>query len=132
MFYQDKYDDIIVGMKSTALKFGPNTPVCLGCFATLMLSCLTYSGWMVGQSLPYFTSLAIISAHLSHQVRWAVSSRAIESNSSNCIRFTHWTLKTERTVQRSFGPIVGSACSYSLVLLVGIMSGMRMLLVMGK
>jgi len=66
--HQDKYDDIIVGMKSTALKFGPNTPVCLGCFATLMLSCLTYSGWMVGQSLPYFTSLAIISAHLSHQI----------------------------------------------------------------
>jgi 4-hydroxybenzoate polyprenyltransferase len=66
--HQDKYDDVIIGIKSTAIKFGSQTPVCLGCFGTLMVSCLSYTGWLCGQTLPFYTSIAAIAAHLAHQV----------------------------------------------------------------
>jgi len=66
--HQDKYDDIIIGMGSTAIKFGSQTPVCLGCFATLMVSSLAYTGLLCNQTLPYFASVAAIAAHLSHQI----------------------------------------------------------------
>ena len=55
--HQDKYDDVIVGVKSTALKFGEQTPVCLSCFATTMVSCLAYCGWTTGQTWPFYTAL---------------------------------------------------------------------------
>jgi len=67
--HQDKYDDVIIGMKSTAIKFGEQTPVCLSCFATTMVTCLTYCGWCTGQTWPYYGALLGVSAHLAHQIR---------------------------------------------------------------
>jgi len=66
--HQDKYDDVIVGIKSTAIKFGEQTPVCLGCFATLMMSSLVCTGWLCQQTLPFYASVAAIGVHLSHQL----------------------------------------------------------------
>jgi len=66
--HQDKYDDVIVGMKSTAIKFGEQTPVCLSCFATTMLASLCYCGWATNQTFPYYMSLLGVLAHLSHQI----------------------------------------------------------------
>jgi len=67
--HQDKYDDVILGVKSTAIKFGEQTPVCLSCFATAMLSCLTYCGLQTGQTWPYYTSLLGVTAHLMYQIK---------------------------------------------------------------
>jgi len=66
--HQDKHDDVIVGVKSTALKFGDQTPVCLSCFATTMVSCLSYCGWTTGQTWPYYGSLVCVGVHLAHQI----------------------------------------------------------------
>merc|ERR550519_1200418 len=66
--HQDKYDDVIIGMRSTAIKFGSQTPVCLGCFATLMVSSLAYTGYLCHLAMPYYASVAAIAAHLSHQI----------------------------------------------------------------
>jgi len=66
--HQDKHDDVIIGMKSTAIKFGDQTPVCLSCFATTMLSCLAYCGWSTGQTWPYYGALAAVGGHLAHQI----------------------------------------------------------------
>jgi len=66
--HQDKYDDVIIGVKSTAIKFGSHTPVCLSCFATSMLSSLLYCGWATSQTLPYYASLVAVAAHLTHQI----------------------------------------------------------------
>merc|ERR1719318_778041 len=66
--HQDKYDDVIIGMKSTAIKFGDQTPVCLSCFATTMVSCLAYCGWTTGQTWPYYGALLGVGAHLAHQL----------------------------------------------------------------
>jgi len=67
--HQDKYDDVILGVKSTAIKFGDQTPVCLSCFATTMLSCLAYCGWTTGQTWPYYGALLGVGGHLAMQIR---------------------------------------------------------------
>jgi len=66
--HQDKYDDVIIGMKSTAIKFGDQTDLCLSCFATTMLSSLAYCGYQTGQTWPYYLSLGGVGAHLAHQL----------------------------------------------------------------
>eukprot|EP00092_Neocalanus_flemingeri_P059090 GFUD01070540.1.p1 GENE.GFUD01070540.1~~GFUD01070540.1.p1 ORF type:complete len:408 (+),score=104.08 GFUD01070540.1:56-1279(+) len=66
--HQDKYDDVIIGMKSTAIKFGDQTPVCLSCFATTMVLCLLYCGWTTGQTFPFYLSLLGVGGHLAHQI----------------------------------------------------------------
>ena len=66
---QDKYDDVILGVKSTAIKFGEQTPVCLSCFATAMLGCLTYCGLQTGQTWPFYASLLGVTGHLMYQIR---------------------------------------------------------------
>jgi len=67
--HQDKYDDVILGVKSTAIKFGDQTPVCLSCFATAMLSCLAYCGLQTGQTWPFYASLLGVTGHLMYQIR---------------------------------------------------------------
>jgi len=66
--HQDKYDDVIIGVKSTAIKFGSKTPVCLSCFATTMVSSLLYCGWATQQTAPYYAAIAGVAAHLTHQI----------------------------------------------------------------
>lgn len=66
--HQDKYDDIIVGVHSTAIKFGDQTPVCLSCFATTMGANLTYVGYISGQTWPYYASLMVVMSHIGHQI----------------------------------------------------------------
>jgi len=66
--HQDKYDDIIVGVHSTAIKFGDKTPTCLGCFATTMAANLAYVGYVSGQTWPYYASLMAVMGHISHQI----------------------------------------------------------------
>ena len=55
-------------MRSTAIKFGEQTPICLSCFATMMGMSLVYSGMLCQQSWPYYTSVAAVLAHISHQI----------------------------------------------------------------
>ncbi|KAM7155746.1 4-hydroxybenzoate polyprenyltransferase, mitochondrial isoform 2-T2 [Molossus nigricans] len=66
--HQDKKDDALVGVKSTALRFGENTKQWLSGFSVAMLSALSLVGVNTGQTLPYYTALAAVGAHLTHQI----------------------------------------------------------------
>ncbi|XP_046747807.1 4-hydroxybenzoate polyprenyltransferase, mitochondrial isoform X1 [Diprion similis] len=66
--HQDKVDDILLGIKSTALKFGDNTKVWLSCFGTSMISSLLTSGIMVDQTWPYYVAVGVIGSHLANQI----------------------------------------------------------------
>ena len=66
--HQDKYDDVIVGVKSTALKFGDNTKYWLSGFTGTMLSSLIISGIICQQSLPFYISVCAVGSHLAHQI----------------------------------------------------------------
>ena len=66
--HQDKYDDVIVGVKSTALKFGNDTKYWLSGFTSAMLSSLILSGVMCDQTLPFYVSIGGIGTHIIHQI----------------------------------------------------------------
>lgn len=64
---KDKVDDVIIGIKSTALRFGDNTKVWLAAFSTTMLSGLLTSGYVCDQTWPYYVSIGLVGAHLARQ-----------------------------------------------------------------
>lgn len=66
--HQDKKDDVQIGVKSTALRFGDNTKIWLSGFTAAMLSGLTASGMACDQTLPYYASVGIVGGHLIQQV----------------------------------------------------------------
>ncbi|KAF3825053.1 hypothetical protein GH733_005687 [Mirounga leonina] len=65
---KDKRDDALIGLKSTALRFGDNTKRWLSGFSVAMLGALSLVGVNSGQTAPYYTALAAVGAHLAHQV----------------------------------------------------------------
>lgn len=66
--HQDKVDDLIVGIKSTALKFGANTKLYLSGFGASMVGGLITSGLIAEQTLPYYISVGLVAGHITHQV----------------------------------------------------------------
>ena len=66
--HQDKYDDVIVGVKSTALRFGEATPVWLAGFSLVMISGLSAAGIAANQSWPFYCAVAATGAHLVRHV----------------------------------------------------------------
>lgn len=66
--HQDKVDDLIIGIKSTALRFGDNTKLWLSGFTVAMLGNLLTAGLVCDQTWPYYTSIGLIGAHLAHQI----------------------------------------------------------------
>jgi 4-hydroxybenzoate polyprenyltransferase len=67
--HQDRVDDLIVGVKSTALRFGSDTKKWLTGFSGLMASSLVTTGLVCDLAWPYYASLSVIAAHIGHQVR---------------------------------------------------------------
>ncbi|HEY4136056.1 MAG TPA: 4-hydroxybenzoate octaprenyltransferase [Alphaproteobacteria bacterium] len=65
--HQDKDDDELVGVKSTALKFGAETRPWLHGFYAATVLCLVLSGWLAGLAWPYYALLAVGGAQLFWQ-----------------------------------------------------------------
>lgn len=61
-------DDVIVGIKSTALKFGNETKLYLSGFSTIMITGLLASGILTAQTWPYYTAVGLVGTHLVNQV----------------------------------------------------------------
>ena len=66
--HQDKYDDIVLGIKSTALKFGDSTKSWLAFFASTMTSSLLATGYVCDQTWPYYSAVTLVSIHLARQI----------------------------------------------------------------
>ncbi|KAJ1776912.1 Para-hydroxybenzoate--polyprenyltransferase, mitochondrial precursor (PHB:polyprenyltransferase) [Coemansia sp. RSA 1824] len=68
--HQDKRDDIAAGVKSTSLLFGDHTKTVLSGFSAATISLMCLSGYMNGQGLPFFLTVAGAgSAHLLWQLK---------------------------------------------------------------
>lgn len=80
--HQDRIDDLIIGVRSTALTFGKDTKKWLTAFSCVMTSCLTSTGLICDMTWPYYASLALITAHIGQQV-----SHPFTSNISIIINF---------------------------------------------
>lgn len=66
--HQDVSDDLRLGIKSTAIKFGENTKLWLSLFSTGMITGLMTCGIMSEQMWPYFVSVVTVAGHLARQI----------------------------------------------------------------
>jgi 4-hydroxybenzoate polyprenyltransferase len=67
--HQDKEDDAVLGLKSTALRFGTRTKPWLVLFYTGALVCWIIAFWLAGAvSGPAWVALALVAGHLAWQV----------------------------------------------------------------
>ncbi len=67
--HQDKEDDIMIGVKSTALKFGESTPKWLIGFFALALVLLAISGVLAGAGWVFYAGLLLAALHAIWQLR---------------------------------------------------------------
>ncbi|MHA7870773.1 MAG: UbiA family prenyltransferase, partial [Hyphococcus sp.] len=66
---QDKEDDALIGVKSTALKFGAATKPWLTGFYLAAVGLFALAGILATASVAYFLALAPAAAHFGWQVR---------------------------------------------------------------
>lgn len=66
--HQDRKDDLLLGIKSTAIKFDRDTKTWLSCFSGTMISSLIASGIMNEQTWPYYAAVGLISTHIATQI----------------------------------------------------------------
>ena len=66
--HQDKEDDLAIGIKSTALKFGAATPKWLALFFALTFVLLFASGFYAGAGIIFYTGLAAAALHAAWQL----------------------------------------------------------------
>jgi len=65
--HQDKEDDILIGIKSTALKLGENTARWLIGFYSGTITLIALSGYLAALGWAFYTGLAFAAAHLIWQ-----------------------------------------------------------------
>jgi 4-hydroxybenzoate polyprenyltransferase len=66
--HQDKEDDLLIGVKSTALKFGAATPKWLVFFFALALALIAAAGHLAGAGIIFFTGIAGAALHAAWQM----------------------------------------------------------------
>ncbi|KAJ8415605.1 hypothetical protein AAFF_G00425850 [Aldrovandia affinis] len=66
--HQDKVDDVLVGVKSTALRFQEQTKPWISGFMAAMMGGLVLTGVNAQQTLPYYGVLSVMGLHLAHQI----------------------------------------------------------------
>ena len=66
--HQDREDDMMIGIKSTALLFGNNTPAMLALFYTLAVVLIGLAGLMAGGGVIFMLGLLAFGVHLALQI----------------------------------------------------------------
>src|SRR5437899_1087243 len=67
--HQDREDDALIGIKSTALLFGERTRPILAVFYTLAVLLIALAGFSAGAGIVFSIGLLAFAAHLSWQIR---------------------------------------------------------------
>ena len=98
--HQDKEDDALIGVKSSALKLGANTRPWLFIFYATTVALLGVAGWSAGLSLCFYMALTLAAAHLV----WQASKVSID-DPADCLA----TFKSNRV--------------FGLILLCGVIAG---------
>ncbi|RUO99944.1 4-hydroxybenzoate octaprenyltransferase [Hyphomicrobium sp.] len=87
--HQDKEDDVLLGLGSTALKFGEDTVSFVGGMYALAGVMWLIAGALAGAHLVYFLAVVLVFLQMS----WQVATLDID-NSTNCL----WRFKSNRDV----------------------------------
>lgn len=87
--HQDKEDDALLGLGSTALQFGEDTVTFVGAMYALASLCWLIAGALAGAHLVYFLSVTLVFLQMS----WQVATLDIR-DASNCL----WRFRSNRDV----------------------------------
>ena len=66
--HQDKEDDALIGVKSTALRLGGDSRLWLAGFYAVAILLLTAAGWSAGSAWPYFLGVSAMAGHFVWQI----------------------------------------------------------------
>ena len=66
--HQDREDDALIGIKSTALLFGERTKSMLALFYALVVALIALAGWRAGGGVVFALGLGAFAAHLAWQI----------------------------------------------------------------
>ena len=66
--HQDREDDALIGIKSTALLFGERTKSMLALFYALAVALIALAGWRAGGGVVFALGLGAFAAHLAWQI----------------------------------------------------------------
>ncbi|MFD2204358.1 4-hydroxybenzoate octaprenyltransferase [Kiloniella antarctica] len=66
--HQDKEDDALIGVKSTALRLGRHTQSWLIVFYSLCTICFATAGWVMGLIWPFWIGIGVMSLHFIWQI----------------------------------------------------------------
>ena len=66
--HQDREDDALIGIKSTALLFGSRTRPMLAAFYALAVALIAAAGWAAGAGVVFLLGLLVFAGHLAWQV----------------------------------------------------------------
>ncbi|GFR93618.1 4-hydroxybenzoate polyprenyltransferase, mitochondrial, partial [Elysia marginata] len=69
----DKYDDLLIGVKSAAIRLGEQTKPVLTVFTGAMAAGLLLSGHLSDMTWPYYVAVALTTGRLAQQVRTRMS-----------------------------------------------------------
>lgn len=94
--HQDREDDALIGVKSTALLLGRHTKIALVVFYALMLACLASVGLYGGLTTLYWVGIGVTAYHLAMQI-----AQLDIDDAQNCLRLFR--------ANRNTGLIVGAA-----------------------
>uniref|UniRef100_A0A0D6R2T3 4-hydroxybenzoate polyprenyltransferase, mitochondrial n=1 Tax=Araucaria cunninghamii TaxID=56994 RepID=A0A0D6R2T3_ARACU len=78
--HQDKEDDLKVGIKSTALRFGDGTKAWITGFGVVCISGLTLSGLNAGLGWPFYVVMTTAAGHLAWQIMTLDISSRVDCN----------------------------------------------------
>ena len=67
--HQDREDDALIGIKSTALLFAEHTKPALAAFYAAAVALIGFAGYLAGARVAFAAGLAAFAAHLAWQVR---------------------------------------------------------------
>ncbi len=79
--HQDKEDDVLIGVKSTALLFGERTGIWLAVFSALTMAGIWVAGRLAGEGLAFYIVSLLAAAHLV----WQVATLKIDDG-SDCLK----------------------------------------------
>jgi len=79
--HQDREDDLMLGLRSTAIRFGDNTKTWVGAFYAGAVVLWLLAGFLAGTHLIYFTAVVLVSL----QMAWQVTTLDT-SDGANCLR----------------------------------------------
>jgi 4-hydroxybenzoate polyprenyltransferase len=66
--HQDREDDALIGVKSTALLFGERTKPMLAAFYALAVVLIALAGWFAGAGIVFSIGLLAFAVHLAWQI----------------------------------------------------------------